>query len=316
MEVPNFMFYLRRNGFLIGYCWAALGCGLLLTGLTVDLAHHASQHVHTDRVFDFSNPGHIIAIVGIYNLAAGLVFAGSSRWVVGRLSLTKSAGLLSGVLILAASFSLLIVHLDSKSAAGESSSVEAATAHGHGNSGNGSSDVLKPTLHEAVNNAPVTPENLSFAADFLAKARDATAKYKDVNVAEQDGYIRITQYLPVIGAHFLNPGFAGRRLDPAHPPILLYQQATDGSWVLAGVAYLMPKRPGVEAPPSTPLGSLAQWHYHSDLCFDLETLAVSAAASATQCQGRFADETPWLLHAWIWIDSPEGVFSHANSLLQ
>jgi hypothetical protein len=64
------------------------------------------------------------------------------------------------------------------------------------------------------------------------------------------------------------------------------------------------------------LGSLAQWHYHSNLCFDLRTAVVSEAATAAQCQGRFAFETPWLLHAWIWIDSPEGVFDHANSLLQ
>src|SRR6266545_3851962 len=105
------MLFLRRNGFFIGYGWSAIGFVLLLTGLAVDLAHHASQHVDEDRVFDFSNPGHIIAIAGIYNLAAGLVLAGFTRWVLGRLSLAKSGGLLAGVLLLAASFSLLIIRL-------------------------------------------------------------------------------------------------------------------------------------------------------------------------------------------------------------
>jgi len=310
------MVFLRRNGLLIGYGWSAIGFILLLTGLYVDLARHSSQHVDNERVFNFSNPGHIIAIAGIYNLAAGLVLAGFSGWVLSRLSMPKSVSLLAGVLLLAASFSFLIVRLDSKNAAVESSSVDAAAVPNHGKSENGSPDPLEGTFHEAVNNARVTPENLTFAADFLAKAKDATAKYKDVNVAEQDGYVRITQYLPIIGAHFLNPGPVARRLDPAHPPILLYDKGVDGAWILAGVAYVMPKRPGVSAPPSTPLGSLARWHYHSNLCFDLQTLAVAEAATASQCQGRFAAETPWLLHAWIWIDSPEGVFNHANSLLQ
>src|SRR6266498_1871708 len=111
------MLFLRRHGFFIGYTWAAIGFVLLLTGLAVDLAYHSSHHIHEDRVFDFSNPGHIIAIAGIYNLAAGLIFAGFSRWVIGRLSLPKSAGLVAGVILLAAAFSFLIVRLDRHGAA-------------------------------------------------------------------------------------------------------------------------------------------------------------------------------------------------------
>ncbi len=72
----------------------------------------------------------------------------------------------------------------------------------------------------------------------------------------------------------------------------------------------------MEQAPSTALGGLAQWHYHSDLCFDLQAMTLAMATDASKCQGNFAAETPWLLHAWIWVDSPEGVFDHANSLLR
>jgi hypothetical protein len=38
-------------------------------------------------------------------------------------------------------------------------------------------------------------------------------------------------------------------------------------------------------------------------------------ASGLDCQqqgGRFIAETDWMVHAWIWKDSPAGVFSPTN----
>jgi hypothetical protein len=77
----------------------------------------------------------------------------------------------------------------------------------------------------------------------------------------------------------------------------------------------MPKTLGDDTPPVTALGGLAQWHYHADLCFTAGG-NVTITVSAKQCRGVFQAETAWLLHVWVWKDSPEGVFSHANSLMQ
>jgi hypothetical protein len=77
--------------------------------------------------------------------------------------------------------------------------------------------------------------------------------------------------------------------------------------------YQLPKTDGVDTPPVTPLGPLANWHYHTDLCFTASGVVIRDAAG---CGGVFVAETDWLLHVWAWKDSPEGVFNHANSLLQ
>ena len=36
------------------------------------------------------------------------------------------------------------------------------------------------------------------------------------------------------------------------------------------------------------------------------------AEQRTAQGGRFTDLTQWMLHAWIWKDSPKGVFSDTN----
>jgi hypothetical protein len=174
--------------------------------------------------------------------------------------------------------------------------------------------IAESTMHEPENTQPVTAENLRFAEQFLAEARAGTEKYKDVAAAEADGYFKITQDIPLIGAHYLKPGSEG--LDPAHPSILLYTENEAGGWDLAGLSYTLPKTPGDDTPPETELGGLAGWHYHTNLCF-LQGGSATIAMDQAHCDGGLhVPETGWLLHVWAWLDSPEGVFDHANSLLQ
>jgi hypothetical protein len=203
--------------------------------------------------------------------------------------------------------------------AGGSTEPEAATEHtAHDMSRvlpehTGTVTLAESTMHEPPNTQPITRDTLVFAETFLADARAATEKYKDVSVAQADGYFRITPDLPLIGAHFFRPGSEG--LDPANPSILLYKGDGDGNWTLVGMAYQVPKTIGDDVPPETGLGGLAGWHYHTNLCF-IGGGGVLIAPSAENCPGQFVAETGWLLHVWAWSDSPEGVFDHANSLLQ
>lgn len=313
--------FLKQRGFTIGYVWAIVGTLLLLTGVGIDLLHHASSpHAEAERIFDGGNPGHIVAIFGLYNLVAGLLLAGFSRWVLGRWSPRWSLALAGGLAVLVAAASVSVVRLDSRLDG------HAATEAAGGHRAEGHALPLLPesslfaqieelTFREPANSTPVTRQNLEFAESFIAKARQGTGKYKDVNVALNDGYIQITPYIPIIGAHFAHPG-AANALDPARPPILLYRPGKDGGWELVGAAYTQRKRAGVERPPATPFGGLIQWHYHTNLCFQVESLSITFAPRAAQCSGTFVAETPWLLHAWLWLDSPEGIFDHANSLLQ
>ena len=60
--------------------------------------------------------------------------------------------------------------------------------------------------------------------------------------------------------------------------------------------------------------SLASWHRHADLCV-LPDRSVNGQLTAEQCGtlgGQFTALTQWMVHAWIWKDSPTGVFSATN----
>lgn len=82
----------------------------------------------------------------------------------------------------------------------------------------------------------------------LAKtARDAAFKYQDIQLAMDDGYIKVTACVngPDVGAqgiHYLNPGLIGDgALDPETPEVLLYEPTRDGNMRLVAVEYLTDK---------------------------------------------------------------------------
>ena len=60
--------------------------------------------------------------------------------------------------------------------------------------------------------------------------------------------------------------------------------------------------------------SLASWHRHSDLCvFSDRSVKANVTETDYVVQGwRFTALTQWMVHAWIWKDSPTGVFSPTN----
>ena len=325
---------LKRSGFAAGYSLMLFGAALLLVGLAVDLTLHARNATlwQEEGIFGLSNPGHLLILAGLFFIIAGAFLGPYSRWVLPSGSLAMSLAAPVAALTLAFTVSTAFaLQIDSMAddhhdeapaaASGERDQLPADTGDtGH----DGHAAVILPqnqalaeleelTFHEPVNTEAVTADNLRFAEDFLKKARDETEKYRDVEAARADGYVQITQDLPLIGAHFFNAGRVGS-LEPGQPGILLYEQGDEGGWELVGLNFMLPKQPGVDTPPDTPFGGLAHWHYHTDLCFGPGS--VSIAASAAECAGLYVPETPWLLHVWVWKDSPEGVFDHANSLLQ
>jgi hypothetical protein len=76
------------------------------------------------------------------------------------------------------------------------------------------------------------------------QVRELMKKYKDVSVAEKDGYIPASpcEALPDVGAmgvHYLHPGTASDLvLDPSKPEVLLYVPTEDGLQ-LTGVEYFV-----------------------------------------------------------------------------
>jgi hypothetical protein len=116
---------------------------------------------------------------------------------------------------------------------------------------------------------PPTPGDSTRAAQILATMRSELAKYRDVRVAEADGF---REYLPAPGApvqHFtkLRWAFQSRNgINPARPTSLLYQRAADGSLTLAGAMFTAPPQTSAdELDARLPL-SMARWHQHINWC--------------------------------------------------
>jgi len=172
-----------------------------------------------------------------------------------------------------------------------------------------------------------TSADSSKAAAIVAEARVALAKYKDVRVAEREGY---RMFAPGVMNqhvyHFTKLGAAIRerfRFDPAQPTSLLYKPNSDGSLRLVGAMYTAPK----DATPDelnerVPLG-IARWHLHTNMCVprlgdrhrwrEAENgLPVFSPASpiATRdacdaVDGRFLPVVfNWMVHANVYEDEP------------
>jgi hypothetical protein len=168
-------------------------------------------------------------------------------------------------------------------------------------------------MHAVVSTLSFT--ELQQTASDLERARQATAKFQDVNAAEAAGYKKLGGDFPGMGTHFVLTMEAGK-FDVEKPPILLYVKGADGGYTLGGVGYLYDAPAGPDGQPVNPPfpKSLASWHQHDNLCMapQLENPHSLTEAQCTEKGGHFLAKTPWLVHAWIWKDNPQGVFSPEN----
>ena len=117
---------------------------------------------------------------------------------------------------------------------------------------------------------PATHEDSTRALAIVAELRRAITKYKDVSVAEQDGY---KMFAPNIKnqrvyhfTNYRNAFKAAFSFDPEQPTSLLYKRAPDGQMVLVGAMYTMPKRADLEKLNERIPLSIAQWHKHTNWC--------------------------------------------------
>lgn len=107
------------------------------------------------------------------------------------------------------------------------------------------------------------------AAEVLAVMRRDLARYRDVRVAEEDGF---RQFIPAAGApiqHYtkLRWAFEARNaLNPSHPTSLLYQRDANGTLELVGAMFTAPPQLSeADLDARLPL-SIARWHQHINWC--------------------------------------------------
>jgi|DewCreStandDraft_5_1066085.scaffolds.fasta_scaffold00027_263 hypothetical protein len=319
------------------------GATAQVLGLALDAWLHArnADLAVREGVLTLHNPGHALFAAGLLAvvLGAGALLADSTTAHAGRhgvrggLLSVRPGRTLHGLLVGSLGFAMRSGALgtpqheaahqlsgQSAQAAPTPAAVGSSAPHAHGPTAQ-FQPALDPSRHSHGEEIPVSWEQIRATDAVLRAAQAATEKYRDVNRARADGYIQVTQPIPGLGAHFVHPVLlAAGTFDPARPPVLLYDSTTDGGWELVGVSWSLPKRPGDDTPPDSPFGPLAVWHYHTDLCFAVRAgapaVGVASPAGCRAAGGLYVRETGWMVHAWIFRPSPEGVFSHRNSAVR
>jgi hypothetical protein len=141
----------------------------------------------------------------------------------------------------------------------------------------------------------LTSQQRGNASALIKIVRESTERFKDVSVAEGEGYV--LQFGCVtgpdsgaMGLHYVNGDLVNRgELDPTRPQIVIYEPTPNGGLRLIGADFLLladawdKKKQG---PPEL-MGQL--FHYW-------------------ETPNRFGLPAFYTLHVWAWKDNPNGAF--------
>ncbi len=204
---------------------------------------------------------------------------------------------------------------------GMTMSTPTPAAGGRGTGQPAPSAVVKPiTMYEGPMEMQVLPTSgkaptwveISKVYHAMEIVRAATAKYRDIRVAERDGYITAPVfYVPGQGYHYVNFGRAVQgdlNLDLATPPVLVYNKVR-GKMTLVAAMYLQPQSATPQQLAAIFPASLASWHAHVNICYDNTTIYPIHNRPSCLAKGhRFAGSTGWMVHAWVWQQDGTGLF--------
>lgn len=122
----------------------------------------------------------------------------------------------------------------------------------------------------------------------LENVRASTARFRDVDQAEHEGYVDIGVFVPDMGWHYLKQSLLDDRFDLANPELLVYaDDPCGGKRQLVAVEYAVPLADSRNA-PSGFIGQADAWDVNTE--FGL-----------------------WTLHAWVWEYNTDGVFAPFNT---
>jgi hypothetical protein len=141
----------------------------------------------------------------------------------------------------------------------------------------------------------LTADQKTKASALLKIVRESTERFKDVSVAEAEGYA--LQFGCVsgdsagaMGLHYINGDLVNKGiLDATHPQIVLYEATPSGRLRLTGADYLL-FRAGWDAKNPAPPQLMGQAFHLFD------------------APNQFGLPAFYTLHVWAWKDNPNGAF--------
>ena len=155
----------------------------------------------------------------------------------------------------------------------------------------------------------------SLPASQLAKARVATARFaNDLNAAKASGYSILTQKIPGMGYHFINPSIKG--FNVKKPPILVYERHGN-RWQLGALEWVFPAKPATPPLNGATYGSFPAACHYKDGTFVVQPSADACAHTSPQSGAAFNFWHPALvtMHVWIWYPNPAGLYASMNPLV-
>lgn len=176
---------------------------------------------------------------------------------------------------------------------------------------------------------PPTAADSARARALVDTLRRALAKYRDVKVAEADGF---AMFAPQVKQqrvyHFTrrrNAVKAAFTFDAAEPTSLLYEKDAAGTFTLVGAMYTAPRRLDEDALDARVPLSIARWHEHVNICIPKrgdearwkETVgrtpkfgpagAITTRAACDTAGGRWFDHIfGWMVHANVFAGDDLG----------
>lgn len=138
-------------------------------------------------------------------------------------------------------------------------------------------------------------------ARLIADVRAATADFRDLKTAEDEGYGKFlgcfkNDEVGGMGQHYVNGELVGDgELDPFLPEALVYEITDEGEKILVAFEYIVPAEiwdPEDEG-REPPVLFDQEFHLKTNI-----------------------PETPpvWILHIWLWTHNPDGLFADYNPL--
>lgn len=132
-------------------------------------------------------------------------------------------------------------------------------------------------------------------ADLIA-ARQATARYHDLDVAISDGFEPLFECIShgaqgAMGFHYINPAYVDGTLDLTKPEVLMYEEQAEGQMKFVGVEYIVFE---------------SDWSGSETPQFLGQTLQRKTAVGPNEVPPFYE------VHAWLWKHNPSGMFADWN----
>jgi hypothetical protein len=156
---------------------------------------------------------------------------------------------------------------------------------------------VSPSMALAQHHSQGADDRRSNANALVQVVRDATERFRDVTVAENEEYQLMFgcvsgDYGGAMGLHYVNLAlvFDGGELDPTRPEIVLYEPTPSGRLRITGADFLVIAKDWDDRHPDSPPQLMGQLFHRFE------------------SPNRFGLPDFYTLHVWAWKQSPTGTF--------